>query len=142
MTYKVLSSLTANNVNSADILKVKTDLLIIGVNKKTGSASELKDLKSSSNSMIGESMNEINNGTRKSIFLPAPAKIGAKNILLIKEPEVDAASFLVIRHFEEIMGMIKSSKSKDFAFLMSSATPKKVDLNWMAERLNGSKAGK
>ena len=29
MTYKVLSSLTANNVNSADILKVKTDLLII-----------------------------------------------------------------------------------------------------------------
>ena len=43
-----------------------------------------------------------------------------KNILLIKEPEVDAASFLVIRHFEEIMGMIKSSKSKDFAFLMSS----------------------
>ncbi|MDO7562179.1 MAG: leucyl aminopeptidase, partial [SAR86 cluster bacterium] len=106
MTYKVLSSLTANNVNSADILKVKTDLLIIGVNKKTSSASELKDLKSSSNSMIGESMNEINNGTRKSIFLPAPAKVGAKNILLIKEPEVDAASFLVIRHFEEIMGMI------------------------------------
>ena len=133
MTYKVLSSLTANNVNSADILKVKTDLLIIGVNKKTSSASELKDLKSSSNSMIGESMNEINNGTRKSIFLPAPAKVGTKNILLIKEPEVDAASFLVIRHFEEIMGMIKSSKSKDFAFLMSSATPKKVDLNWMAE---------
>ena len=44
MTYKVLSSLTANNVNSADILKVKTDLLIIGVNKKTSSASELKDL--------------------------------------------------------------------------------------------------
>ena len=38
MTYKVLSSLTANNVNSADILKVKTDLLIIGVNKKTSSA--------------------------------------------------------------------------------------------------------
>ena len=83
MTYKVLSSLTANNVNSADILKVKTDLLIIGVNKKTSSASELKDLKSSSNSMIGESMNEINKGTRKSIFLPAPAKVGAKNILLI-----------------------------------------------------------
>ena len=60
-------------------------------------------------------------------------KLAAKNILLIKEPEVDAASFLVIRYFEEIMGMIKSSKSKDFAFLMSSATPKKVDLNWMAE---------
>ena len=102
MTYKVLSSLTANNVNSADILKVKTDLLIIGVNKKTSSAPELKDLKLSSNSMIGESMNEINSGTRKSIFLPAPAKVGAKNILLIKEPEVGAASFLVIRHFEAV----------------------------------------
>jgi len=133
MTYKVLSSLTANNVNSADILKVKTDLLIISVNKKTSSATELKDLKSSTGSMIIESINEINSGTRKSFFIPAPVKVGAKNILLIKEPEVDAASFLVIRHFEEIMGMIKSSKSKDFAFLMSSATPKKVDLNWMSE---------
>ena len=34
MAYKVLSSLTANNINSADLLKVKTDLLIIAVNKK------------------------------------------------------------------------------------------------------------
>ena len=33
MAYKVLSSLTANNINSADLLKVKTDLLIIAVNK-------------------------------------------------------------------------------------------------------------
>jgi len=39
----------------------------------------------------------------------------------------------VIRYFEEIMGMIKASKAKDFAFLMSSATPKKIDLNWTAE---------
>ena len=44
MAYKVLSSLTANNINSADLLKVKTDLLIIAVNKKTSSASELKAL--------------------------------------------------------------------------------------------------
>ena len=34
MTYKVLSSIAANSINSADILKVKTDLLIIGVNNK------------------------------------------------------------------------------------------------------------
>ena len=66
-------------------------------------------------------------------FLPTPAKANAKNILLIKEPAEDAASFLVIRYFEEIMGIIKSSKAKDFAFLMSSATPKKIDLNWRAE---------
>ena len=133
MTYKVLSSLTANNINSAEMLKVKTDLLIIGVNSKTASAPELKDLKSSANSLIAESISEINKGSRKSIFLPATGKVNAKNILLIKEPSVDAASFLVIRYFEEIMGMIKSSKAKDFAFLMSSATPKKIDLNWTAE---------
>ena len=44
MAYKVLSSLTANNVNSADLLKVKTDLLIIAVNKKTSAAAELLSL--------------------------------------------------------------------------------------------------
>ena len=54
MTYKVLSSLTANNVNSADVLKVKTDLLIIGVNTKTASAPELKDLQSSTKSLVAE----------------------------------------------------------------------------------------
>ena len=47
MAYKVLSSLTANNVNSADLLKVKTDLLIIAVNKKTAAATELKGLQAS-----------------------------------------------------------------------------------------------
>ncbi len=62
MTYKVLSSLTANNVNSADVLKVKTDLLIIGVNKKTASAPELKDLQSSAKSLVAESINVINQG--------------------------------------------------------------------------------
>ena len=133
MTYKVLSSLTANNVNSADVLKVKTDLLIIGVNKKTASAPELKDLQSSAKSLVAESINVINQGSRKSIFLPAPDKANAKNILLIKEPDGDAASFLVIRYFEEIMAMVKSSKTKDFAYLMSSATPITIDLNWAAE---------
>ena len=52
MAYKVLSSLTANNVNSADLLKIKTDLLIIAVNKKTSAAAELKDLQSSNQSLI------------------------------------------------------------------------------------------
>jgi hypothetical protein len=52
MAYKVLSSLTANNVNSADLLKVKTDLLIIAVNKKTAAATELQR-SSSKPSIIG-----------------------------------------------------------------------------------------
>ena len=85
MAYKVLSSLTANNVNSADLLKVKTDLLIIAVNKKTSAAAELKGLQANTQSLVKESIKEINSGSRKSIFLPAPAKVSAKNILLIKE---------------------------------------------------------
>ena len=56
MAYKVLSSLTANNVNSADLLKVKTDLLIIAVNKKTPAAAELKGLQASAQSLIKESI--------------------------------------------------------------------------------------
>ena len=87
MAYKVLSSLTANNINSADLLKVKTDLLIIAVNKKTSAAAELKGLQSITQSLVQESIKEINSGSRKSIFLPAPAKVAAKNILLIKEPD-------------------------------------------------------
>ena len=83
MAYKVLSSLTANNINSADLLKVKTDLLVVAVNKKTSSASELKSLQSNPQSLMKESIKEINSGSRKSIFLPAPAKVAARNILLI-----------------------------------------------------------
>ena len=52
MAYKVLSSLTANNVNSADLLKVKTDLLVVAVNKKTSSASELNSLQSNPQSLL------------------------------------------------------------------------------------------
>ena len=133
MTYKVLSSLTANNVNSADLLKVKTDLLIIAVNKKTASAAELKGLQASDQSLVKESIKEINSGSRKSIFLPAPAKVSAKNILLIKEPDPKAASFLVLRYYEEIMSLVKSSKAKDFAYLMSSTTSKDFDIAWAAE---------
>src|SRR5210317_1974030 len=121
MTYKVLSSLTANNINSADLLKVKTDLLIIAVNKKTSAAAELKGLQSIAQSLVQESIKEINSGSRKSIFLPAPAKVAAKNILLIKEPDAKAASFLVLRYYEEIMSLVKSAKAKDF------------DLVWAAE---------
>ena len=133
MAYKVLSSLTANNINSADLLKVKTDLLIIAVNKKTSSASELKALQSNPQSLMKESIKEINSGSRKSIFLPAPAKVAAKNILLIKEPDSKAASFLVLRYYEEIMSLVKSAKVKDFAYLMSSTTSKDFDLVWAAE---------
>jgi hypothetical protein len=114
MTYKVLSSLTANNVNSADLLKVKTDLLIIAVNKKTAAAAELKGLQESSQSLVKESIKEINSGSRKSIFLPALAKVAAKNILLIKEPDPQAASFLVLRYYEEIMGLCQISQGKGF----------------------------
>ena len=133
MAYKVLSSITANNVNSADLLKVKTDLLIIAVNKKTAAATELQGLQASPQSLVKESIKEINSGSRKSIFLPAPAKVGAKNILLIKEPDPKAASFLVLRYYEEIMGLVKSSKAKDFAYLMSSTTSKDFDDVWAAE---------
>ena len=56
MTYKVLSSLTANSINSADLLKVKTDLLIIAVNKKTSVAAELKGLQASAQSLVKESI--------------------------------------------------------------------------------------
>src|SRR6056300_955932 len=133
MTYKVLSSLTANNINSADLLKVKTDLLIIAVNKKTSAAAELKGLQSIAQSLVQESIKEINSGSRKSIFLPAPAKVAAKNILLIKEPDAKAASFLVLRYYEEIMSLVKSAKAKDFAYLMSSTTSKDFDLVWAAE---------
>ena len=133
MAYKVLSSLTANNINSADLLKVKTDLLIIAVNKKTSSASELKALQSNPQSLMKESIKEINSGSRKSIFLPAPAKVASKNILLIKEPDSKAASFLVLRYYEEIMSLVKSAKAKDFAYLMSSTTSKDFDLVWAAE---------
>ena len=83
MTYKVLSSLTANSINSADLLKVKTDLLIIAVNKKTSAAAELKGLQSITQSLVQESIKEINSGSRKSIFLPAPAKVAAKNCVYV-----------------------------------------------------------
>ena len=133
MAYKVLSSLTANNINSADLLKVKTDLLIIAVNKKTSAAAELKGLQSITQSLVQESIKEINSGSRKSIFLPAPAKVAAKNILLIKEPDAKAASFLVLRYYEEIVGLVKSAKAKDFTYLMSSTTSKDFDVVWAAE---------
>ena len=136
MAYKVLSSLTANNVNSADLLKVKTDLLIIAVNKKTSAAAELNGLQASTQSLVKESIKEINSGSRKSIFLPAPTKIAAKNILLIKEPDPKAASFLVLRYYEEIMGLVKSAKAKDFAYLMSSTTSKDFDVAWAAEAVS------
>ena len=77
---------------------------------------------------VQESIKEINSGSRKSIFLPAPAKVAAKNILLIKEPDAKAASFLVLRYYEEIMSLVKSAKAKDFAYLMSSTTSKDFDL--------------
>ena len=133
MTYKVLSSIATKSVNSAELLKIKTDLLIIGVNKKTTSAIELKSLKNSAKSLIAQSIREINNGSRKSIFLPTPERLKAKNLLLIKEPKPKAASFLWIKYFSEIMNLTKSSKAKDFAFLVTSATPKTIDLNWLSE---------
>ena len=55
MTYKVLSSIATKSVNSAELLKIRTDLLIIGVNKKTTSAIELKSLKNSAKSIISQS---------------------------------------------------------------------------------------
>ena len=132
MTYKVLSSIATKSVNSAELLKIRTDLLIIGVNKKTTSAIELKSLKNSAKSLIAQSIREINNGSRKSIFLPTPERLKAKNLLLIKEPKPKAASFLWIKYFSEIMNLAKSSKAKDFAFLVTSATPKTIDLNWLS----------
>ena len=133
MTYKVLSSLTANSINSVELLKIKTDLLIIGVNKKTGSSAELKGLQESAKILINASIKQINDGSRQSIFIPAPEKVNAKNLLLIKEPASKAASFLWIKYFLEIMNLAKSAKAKDFAFLVSSALPKEVDVNWFSE---------
>ena len=78
MAYKVLSSLTANNVNSADLLKVKTDLLIIAVNKKTSAAAELSGLQASSQSLVKESIKEINSGLENLFFFLPQLKLQLK----------------------------------------------------------------
>ena len=127
MTYKVLSSLTANNINSADLLKVKTDLLIIAVNKKTSAAAELKGLQSMRNHWLKNQSKKLIVGQENLFFFLLQPRSQLKIFLLIKEPDPKAASFLVLRYYEEIMGLVKSSKAKDFAYLMSSTTSKDFD---------------
>ena len=53
------------------------------------------------------------------------------NLLLIKEPKPKAASFLWIKYFSEIMNLAKSSKAKDFAFLVIY-----IELNLVVERMS------
>ena len=67
-------------------------------------------------------------GLENLFFFLLQLRVAAKNILLIKEPDAKAASFLVLRYYEEIMGLVKSSKAKDFAYLMSSTTSKDFDV--------------
>ena len=88
MTYKVLSSLTANNINSADLLKVKTDLLIIAVNKKTSAAAELKGLQSIAlNHWSKNQLKKLIVGLENLFSSLLQLRLQLKIFLLIKEPD-------------------------------------------------------
>ena len=83
MAYKVLNNISVKDTSSSKLAGVKTDMLVLIINKGTKNDSSFKELDAVSNKYLSKTITSHLKDAGSSIILPKMNGIAAENLSLI-----------------------------------------------------------
>ena len=133
MAYKVLNNISLKDVSPSGLSSLKTDMLVLVINKNTRSDSSFKELNAVSKSYILKTISSHLKDPGSSVLLPKIDGIGAENILLIKGLEEDVPTHKWISMYQLIAHKGNQLKANDISVMPGTVAPKSKDQFWLVE---------
>ena len=124
MAYKVLNNVSVKDVTSSDLLSLKTDLLVIVINKNT------KD------KVVNQLAKDVSSHLKESgssVLVPNAKSFNAKNVLLVKGFQDSDQIHKLISMYQSIAQKGNQLKAKDISIMPGTVYPKGKCEMWLIE---------
>ena len=136
MAYKVLNNILLKDVSSSGLSSLKTDLLVLVVNKETKTNASFKDLNKISKNYISKTISSHLKESGSSVLLPNIDGINAKNILLVKGLDKKDPIHKWLSMYQSVAHKGNHIGSKDISVMPGSVTPNGKDEFWLIEMVS------
>ena len=133
MAYKVLKNVSLKDVTTSGIASLKTDLLVLVINKNTKNDSAFKDLNKVSKNYISKTIQSHLKDSGSSILLPKIDGISALNILIVKGIEAKEPTHKWLSMYQSIAQKGNKIKAKDISVMPGKVPPDGKDEMWLIE---------
>ena len=133
MAYKVLNNISVKDTSSSKLAAIKTDMLVLIINKGTKNDSSFKELDAVSNKYLSKTITSHLKDAGSSIILPKMNGIAAENILLIKGYEKDTPMHKWLSMYASIAKKGNNLGAKDLAVMCGDVSPNDKDEFWLIE---------
>ena len=133
MAYKVLNNVSVKDAGSNSLASLKTDMLVIVINKNTKSDSSFKELNKISKNYISKTISSHLKDSSSNVLLPKIDGIAAANILLANGLDSSAPTHKWLSMYQSIAHKGNSLKCKDISIMPGSISPAKKDEFWLIE---------
>ena len=133
MAYKVLNNILVKDAKSNSLNKLKTDLLVLVINKNTKNDSSFKELNKISKNYFSKTISSHLKDSGSSVILPKIDGIAAANILLVNGLDSSAPTHKWLSMYQSIAQKGNSLKCKDISIMPGNTCPTKKDEFWLIE---------
>ena len=133
MAYKVLNNILVKDVKSNSLTKLKTDLLVLVINKNTKNDSSFKELNKISKNYFSKTISSHLKDAGSNVLLPKIDGIAAANVLLVNGLDASAPTHKWLSMYQLIALKGNSLKCKDISVMPGNACPTKKDEFWLIE---------
>jgi len=133
MAYKVLNNISVKDTSSSKLAAIKTDMLVLIINKGTKNDSSFKELDAISTKYLSKTITSHLKDAGSSIILPKMNGIAAENILLVKGYEKDTPMHKWLSMYASIAKKGNQLGAKDLAVMCGDVSPNDKDKFWLIE---------
>ena len=133
MAYKVLNNIYVKDTSSSKLAAIKTDILVLIINKGTKNDSSFKELDAISTKYFSKTIATHLKDAGSSIILPKMNGIAAENILLVKGYEKDTPMHKWLSMYASIAKKGNQLGAKDLAVMCGDVSPNDKDEFWLIE---------
>jgi leucyl aminopeptidase len=133
MAYKVLNNISVKDTSSSKLAAIKTDMLVLIINKGTKNDSSFKELDAISTKYLSKTIASHLKDAGSSIILPKMNGIAAENILLVKGYEKDTPMHKWLSMYASIAKKGNQLGAKDLAVMCGDVSPNDKNEFWLIE---------
>ena len=133
MAYKVLNNISVKDTSSSKLAAIKTDMLVLIINKGTKNDSSFKELDAISTKYFSKTIASHLKDAGSSVILPKMNGIAAENILLVKGYEKDTPMHKWLSMYASIAKKGNQLGAKDLAVMCGDVSPNDKDEFWLIE---------
>ena len=125
MAYKVLNNILVKDAASNSLASLKTDLLVLVINKNTKNDSSFKELNKISKNYFSKTISSHLKDVGSNVLLPKVDGIAAANILLVNGLDSSAPTHKWLSMYQSIAHKGNNLKSKDISIMPGNTCPTK-----------------